>query len=84
MNDILKAISIASQGYCVVTDQDGDKAFLAWKGRKSTEPNRVAGDYQWTGGSGKYTGITGNNTFDAVFVVPNSGYSVLKGEWKLP
>ena len=84
MNDLLKGISTASQGYCVVTDKDGDKAFLAWKGRKNTEPNKVAGDYQWTGGTGKYTGLKGNNTFDAVFVLPTSGYSILKGEWQLP
>jgi hypothetical protein len=84
MNDLLKGISIGSQGYCVVTDRDGDKAFFAWKGRKGTEPNKIAGDFQWTGGTGKYTGIKGNNTFDAVLVLPTSGYSVLKGEWQLP
>jgi len=45
---------------------------------------RVAGDFQWTGGTGKYTGIKGNNTFDAVFVTANSGYALQKGEWRLP
>jgi hypothetical protein len=80
----LKGISTAAQGYCIATDKDGDKAFLTWKGHKSTEPNRLAGDFQWTGGSGKYTGIKGNNTFEAVFVTSNSGYALHKGEWQLP
>jgi hypothetical protein len=84
MNDVLRGLSLASQGYCVVTDKDGDKAFLTWKGRKMTEPSRVAGDYQWANGTGKYTGITGNNTFEAIFITPTAGYSALKGKWKLP
>jgi hypothetical protein len=84
MNDVLQGLSLASQGYCVATDKDGDKAFLTWKGRKMTEPNRVAGDYQWTGGTGKYLSVTGNNTFEAVFITPTAGYSALKGGWKLP
>ena len=84
MNELLKGISTAAQGYCIATDKDGDKAFLTWKGHKSTEPNRLAGDFQWTGGSGKYTGIKGNNTFEAVFVTSNSGYALHKGEWQLP
>lgn len=84
INDLLKGVSIAAQGYCIATDKDGDKAFLTWKGRKATEPNRVAGDFQWTGGTGKYTGIKGNNTFDAVFVTSTSGYALQKGEWQLP
>ena len=59
MNDLLKGVSLASQGYCIVTDKDGDKAFVAWKGRKETEPNKGGGDFQWTGGTGKYTGLKG-------------------------
>lgn len=73
MNDILQWVSLASHGYCVVTDKDGDKAFLAWKGHKMTESKRVTGDYHWTGGTGKYAGITGNNTFDTVFITPSAG-----------
>ena len=84
MNDLLKGVSLASQGYCIVTDKDGDKAFVAWKGRKETEPNKGGGDFQWTGGTGKYSGIKGNNTFEDVFVTPNSGYSLQKDEWQLP
>ena len=80
VNDMIDGVSRASQGYCIVTDQDGDKAFLVWKAGKGFD-----GDFQWTGGTGKYTGITGNNTFTAFLIGPSSsGYSVWKGEWKLP
>jgi len=80
VNDVTNGVSTSSHGYCVVTDKDGDKAFLAWKGGKG-----FAGDYQWTGGTGKYTGIKGNNTFRAVALLPTAqGYGLLKGEWQLP
>ena len=46
----------------LLTDKDGDKAFLVWKG-KDTSPNVGGGDFQWTGGTGKYSGIKGNNTY---------------------
>jgi len=51
-----------------------------WKGGKGFE-----GDYQWTGGTGKYNGLKGNNTFRA-FALPSTsqGYGLLKGEWQLP
>jgi hypothetical protein len=84
MNDLRNGISLAAQGYCVVTDKDGDKAFLTWKGHKGTAPNKGSGDFQWTGGTGKYTGLKGNNTYEAVVITPTSGYSILKGEWQLP
>jgi hypothetical protein len=46
VNDLTNGASTASQGYCVVTDKEGDKAFLVWKGGKGFE-----GTYQWTGGT---------------------------------
>ena len=43
------------------------------------------GDYQWTGGTGKYTGMKGNNTFSATGIGSTSeGRGLLKGEWQLP
>ena len=80
VNDLTNGASTASQGYCVVTDKEGDKAFLVWKGGKGFE-----GTYQWTGGTGKYTGLKGNNTFRGVPLPPTAqGYGLLKGEWQLP
>ena len=71
-------------GYCVITDKTNDKAFLEWNG--TIDPVMgFNGDYQWTGGTGKYTGMKGNNTFSATIIGSTSeGRGVLRGEWQLP
>lgn len=85
VGDRMKNVSNV-HGYCTVTDVDGDKAFLAYKCRNpQVGVARCEGDFQWTGGTGKYTGLTGSNTFYAGAVPKTaSGYSVWKGEWQLP
>lgn len=52
-------------GYCVITDTDGDQAFLTWI---STEGDTTSGPgtFEYTGGTGKYKGIKGSNTFVGV------------------
>lgn len=51
-------------GYCVITDTDGDQAYLSWisVGTIAVGP----GTFEYTGGTGKYEGITGSNTFVGV------------------
>jgi hypothetical protein len=73
-----------AQGHCIVTDKDNDKAFLVWKG--TIDPaTGFNGDYQWTSGTGKYTGIKGDNTFRATLIGSTTeGRGLLKGEWRLP
>jgi hypothetical protein len=73
-----------ARGHCIVTDKDNDQVFLVWKG--TIDPaTGFQGDYQWTSGTGKYTGITGNNTFSATRIgATTEGRGLLKGEWKLP
>jgi hypothetical protein len=84
VNDIVNGLSIGMHGYCIVTDKDGDKAFLVWKG-KDTSPNVGGGDFQWTGGTGKYSGIKGNNTYRYTGIGTTPAYSVVwEGEWQLP
>jgi hypothetical protein len=86
VDDVISGISNA-HGYCTITDHDGDKAFVVWK-CKGKDPSRCEGDFQWTGGTGKYSGLKGNNTFYGVhrnIVGPTpQGYSIWKGEWNLP
>ncbi len=83
-NDIVNGLSIANHGYCIVTDKDGDKAFLVWKG-KDTTPNAGGGDQQWTGGTGKYSGLKGNGTYRYTGIGTTPAYSVVwEGEWQLP
>lgn len=37
-----------SQGHCIATDRDGDKAFIVFKCRSSQPGARCEGDFQWT------------------------------------
>ncbi len=48
-------------GYCILGDPAGDQAYLSWQG----EGDGVTyhGTFEYTGGTGKYKGITGQNTF---------------------
>jgi hypothetical protein len=48
-------------GYCVMTDVDGDQAYLTWQ--NAGTPTRGPGTFDWTGGTGKYKEIKGSNTF---------------------
>ena len=82
--DIVDGVNGGSHGHCIVTDKDGDKAFLVWQG-KDTAPGTGGGPFKWTGGTGKYTGLQGNNTFryNAIGKTP-SFVGVWEGEWRLP
>ncbi len=83
MSDLTGDKGIA-HGVCVVTDKDDEKAFIVWNGTidPDTEFN---GEYQWTGGTGKYSGINGNNTFRAMGIgATTEGLGALRGEWQLP
>jgi len=73
-----------SHGAGAFTDKDNDKAFFVFSGVIDPETG-FKGDYRWTGGTGKYNGITGNNTFNA-FVIGETteGVGELQGEWQLP
>ena len=83
-NDIVGGISSAIHGYCIVTDKDGDKAFLVHQG-KGTAPGSINGTFQWSGGTGKFSGIQGNNTFRVTSIGKNpASWIVWEGEWQLP
>ena len=74
-----------ADGYCVVTDKDGDKIYSVWS-CKGPFPGPCDGDNKFTGGTGKYAGITGGNRFQGVTTAPtSSGYSLfMNGTWQLP
>jgi hypothetical protein len=48
-------------GYCIISDPAGDQAYLSWQGERDAKTGR--GTFEYTGGTGKYKGITGQNTF---------------------
>ena len=54
-------------GYCIITDLAGDQAYLTWQNEGTPGPGgRGPGTFQYTGGTGKYKGISGSNTFVGV------------------
>jgi len=82
LNDVNKGRANA-KGTCVVTDADGDKIFVEWQctGKMPACP----GTERFVGGTGKYKGITGKQTFQGNFIGDTgAGWSDWKGEWKLP
>jgi hypothetical protein len=67
-----------------LTDKDGDKAFFVWQG-KNTAPGTGGGPFQWTGGTGKYSGLQGNNTFHFTGIGKTPSFvAVWEGDWRLP
>ena len=83
-NDIVDGVSTALNGHCIVTDKDGDKVFAAYEA-KGSAPGISTGTFQWTGGTGKFTGIQGNNTFHVTSIGKTlSSWIVWDGEYRLP
>jgi hypothetical protein len=77
-----KALTANDRGDCVVTDSQGDSAFATW--RCTGCPN--AGEFNWVGGTGKYTGLRGKNTYRNESAGPDgssAGWSSWTGEWSL-
>ena len=82
--DIVNGLIAAGNGYCVITGKDGDKAFFIWEA-KDTAPGTGGGTFKWTGGTGKYTGLQGHNTFRYTGIGNTTAYSaVINGDWRLP
>jgi hypothetical protein len=82
---VITKAGFAGNGTCVLTDTDGDKAFLAWNCALNPGGN-CAGPFQWTGGTGKYQGLKGNNSFIAHGFIDGTNQEIVdwKGEWQLP
>ncbi|MGE5271974.1 MAG: hypothetical protein ACM3JG_20130 [Thiohalocapsa sp.] len=54
-------------GYCIVSDNAGDQAFLSWNCEGDTK--QCKGTFNYTGGTGKFEKISGSNTFAAAIAV---------------
>ena len=68
-------------GYCIMTDLDGDQVYATWQNAGTPGPGgKGPGTFTYTGGTGKYQGISGTNTFVGVTQVnwadgTSSGYA---------
>jgi hypothetical protein len=81
--DVVGAV-VSAHGYCIMTDKDGDKAFSAWE-LKGTGPGTAWGTFKWTGGTGKYSGLQGNNTFRGTLIGKTAAEVIVwEGDWRLP
>ncbi len=72
-----------AKGTCVVTDAEGDKVFVEWNcaGPMPACP----GTERFVGGTGKYTGISGDQKFQGNFIgATGAGWSDWSGAYKLP
>ena len=73
-------------GYCSATDKDGDKAVLKWSCAATNGP--CAGAFDFIAGTGKYQGIRGRASFEAVGLGQAAtgpvGYANWKGDYELP
>ena len=72
-----------ANGSCVVTDADGDKIFVEWK--CEGDMPACPGTERFVGGTGKYTGISGDQVFQGNFIgKTGAGWSDWKGEYRIP
>jgi hypothetical protein len=65
-------------GYCIVDDGAGSQAYLAWQNKG--DGRKGAGTFTYTGGTGKYQGISGSSGFGSLIRVnwadgTTSGYA---------
>jgi hypothetical protein len=65
------------------TDADGSKVFAKYTVTEF-KPPELNGAFEFTGGTGKYQGITGNGTFHYVRVSDKAAWDELVGEYKIP
>ena len=73
----------AQGGYKTFSEGDGSKVFAKFIGTEA-KPPEFRGTFEFTGGTGKYEGITGNGTFHLVMVSDKAAWDELVGDYKLP
>ena len=82
---VVKAGRFTGNGSCVFTDKDGHKAFSLWSCTPMPGAD-CAGTSEWAGGTGKYQGLKGKNTFVSYPAIGGTTEAIVdwKGEWRLP
>ena len=67
-------------GFCTYTTRDGDKYYLKWW----ESPGMEEGRYEYTGGTGKFAGITGGGTYTGEELTDTLSTSQFEGVMELP
>ena len=73
----------SSGGYKTFTEADGSKVFAKYV-LKDAKPREFRGTFQFTGGTGKYAGITGSGDYHVVLISDTALWDELRGEYKIP
>lgn len=77
------------RGYVVVTMENGDKAFVRINQgmsmmTKDGKPQSGEGTWMYTGGTGKFKGLTGKGTYKSKAASDGSVEDSVEGEYSLP
>jgi len=87
-----KDASLKLFGNLIVVDSDGHKAFAVWEGVRTAGTGWAEGTMTWTGGTGKYQGLTGQAKWKQRVTgyrpsgsnEEGEGYTFWKGDYRLP
>lgn len=77
---------LANGGYKIFTDPDGSKVFAKYvltEAKMDAKQPELNGRWEFTGGTGKYKGISGRGTYHVVVVSDTALWDELTGEYKL-
>jgi hypothetical protein len=75
--------AVGTHGYKTFTEADGTKAFATFKVTEF-KPPVINGTIEFTGGTGKYAGITGKGTFHLVRVSDKAAWDELIADYTIP
>ena len=80
---VLTDTAVGRRGYKTFTEPDGTKVFATFTATE-VKPPVVNGTIEFTGGTGKYAGITGKGTFHLVFVGDKVATDELIADYTIP
>lgn len=70
-------------GYNTFTDAEGAKVFAKYSVTESKPPEHH-GTFEFTGGTGKYEGLTGTGTFRITYISDRVGWNEFNAEYTIP
>ena len=80
---VLTDTAVGRRGYKTFTEPDGTKVFATFTATEF-KPPVVNGTIEFTGGTGKYAGITGKGTYHLVNVSDKAAWDELIADYTIP